>query len=85
MANAVGRCARDTAAARVGEGEGRKGMEGGSDGVQWHTQGVSSFTGHDPVVNSHNTCFCRITGYRDDVQLYKLYKLSYRSKVVLIH
>ena len=57
MANAVGRCARDTAAARVGEGEGRKGMEGGSDGVQWHTQGVSSFTGHDPVVNSHNTFF----------------------------
>ena len=54
MANAVGRCARDTAAARVGEGEGRKGLEGGSDGVQWDTQGVSSFTGHDPVVNSHN-------------------------------
>ena len=54
MANAVGRCARDTAAARVGEGEGRKGMEGGSDGVQWDTHGVSSFTGHDPVVNSHN-------------------------------
>ena len=54
MANAVGRCARDTAAARVGEGEGRKGMEGGSDGVQWDTQGVSSFTGHDPVVSSHS-------------------------------
>ena len=57
MANAVGRCARDTAAARVGEGEGRKGMEGGSDGVQWHTQGVSSFTGHDPVVSSHSIHF----------------------------
>ena len=67
MANAVGRCARDTAAARVGEGEGRKGMEGGSDGVQWHTQGVSSFTGHDPVVHTHQTLLRRITVDHDEV------------------
>ena len=69
MANAVVRCARDSAAVRVGEGEGGKGMEGGGEGVEWNTQGASSFSGHGPVVNSHNSFFGRITGYRDDVQL----------------
>ena len=53
---------------RRGEGEGREG-EGGGEGVEWDTQGVSSFSGHGPVVNSHKSFFRRIIVYRDDVKL----------------
>ena len=34
----------------------------------WGTQGVSSVSGHGPVVNAHKTLFRRITVYRDEVK-----------------